>query len=165
MTSPHLPMIERMTDDEYHDLTINYSFLESHFGRILVASTEKGLCFIGFVDDEKKALDELKAHFPLAHIQKTPLPLHTQALEFFEKDISAPLHLHLHGTDFQLKVWEALLSIPRGHLRTYGKIAEQIGKTKAIRAVGTAIGSNPISLIIPCHRVVPSSGGTGNYHW
>lgn len=163
--------IEGMTPAEYKnggsELTINYSFADSHFGRLLVASTEKGVCYMVFYEDETTAFELLKSKFPNAkYVQK--LDLHQQnALFIFQNDWSKlqDIKLHLKGTDFQLKVWEALLKIPMGNLSTYGKIANELGSPKASRAVGTAIGSNPIAFLIPCHRVIQTSGTFGGYMW
>lgn len=163
--------IEGMTPAEYKnggsELIINYSFADSHFGRLLVASTEKGVCYMAFYEDETTAFELLKSKFPNAkYVQK--LDLHQQnALFIFQNDWSKlqDIKLHLKGTDFQLKVWEALLKIPMGKLSTYGKIAEELNNPNASRAVGTAIGSNPIAFLIPCHRVIQTSGTFGGYMW
>lgn len=163
--------IEGMTPAEYKnggsELTINYSFADSHFGRLLVASTAKGVCYMAFYEDETTAFELLKSKFPNAkYVQK--LDLHQQnALFIFQNDWSKlqDIKLHLKGTDFQLKVWEALLKIPMGKLSTYGKIAEELNNPNASRAVGTAIGSNPIAFLIPCHRVIQTSGTFGGYMW
>lgn len=163
--------IEGMTPGEYknggENLHINYSFAESPFGNIIVASTQKGICHIAFFDEEQKALENLKNQFPLASY-KQMLDLEQQnALFIFNHDWSklSQIKLHLKGTDFQLKVWETLLKIPMGKLCTYGSIAQQIKNPKASRAVGTAIGDNPVAFLIPCHRVIQSSGALGGYHW
>ncbi len=163
--------IEGMTPAEYKNggknLHINYSFAESPFGNLLVASTPKGVCYLGFAEDEPKALEDLQAKFPNARFQQKLDLLQQNALFIFQNDWSklGEIKLHLKGTDFQLKVWEALLKIPMGKLSTYGSIAEQIGNPKASRAVGTAIGSNPVAFLIPCHRVIQSSGVFGGYFW
>lgn len=163
--------IEGMTPAEYKNggknLHINYSFAESPFGAILVASTEKGVCYMAFENSEEKARDDLKLKFPNATFQRKSDLLQQNALFIFQKDWSEPaeIKLHLKGTDFQLKVWESLLKIPMGKLSTYGAIAGRIGNSKASRAVGTAIGSNPVAFLIPCHRVIQSSGMFGGYMW
>lgn len=163
--------IEGMTPGEYknkgENLTINYSFRESLFGKILIASTLKGICYMGFTDDENNTFSELEKHFPKAtYIQQTDEIQHS-ALRIYTHDWSkiSCVKLHLKGTDFQLKVWEALLKIPIGNLSSYGDIAKCINKPKASRAVGTAIGSNPIAFLIPCHRVIQSTGLIGGYMW
>ncbi len=163
--------IEGMTPAEYKNggknLHINYSFAESPFGNLLVASTPKGICYMAFAEEETKALEDLRAKFPNARFQQKLDLLQQNALSIFQNDWSklGEIKLHLKGTDFQLKVWETLLKIPMGKLSTYGAIAEQIGNPKASRAVGTAIGSNPVAFLIPCHRVIQSSGIFGGYMW
>lgn len=163
--------IEGMTPAEYKNggknLPINYSFAESLFGPLLVASTPKGVCHMAFGDDGEKALIGLKSKFPNAVLQRKLDLLQQNALFIFQNDWSEPkeIKLHLRGTDFQLKVWETLLKVPMGQLSTYGNIADQMGNPNASRAVGTAIGSNPVAFIIPCHRVIRSSGNIGGYMW
>jgi AraC family transcriptional regulator of adaptative response/methylated-DNA-[protein]-cysteine methyltransferase len=163
--------IEGMTPGEYknggENLNINYSFAESPFGHIIVASTQKGICHIAFTNDEHSGLETLKKQFPLANYQQM-LDLEQQnALYIFSHDWNklGQIKLHLKGTDFQLKVWETLLKIPMGKLTTYGSIARQLQNPNASRAVGTAIGDNPVAFLIPCHRVIQSSGALGGYHW
>lgn len=163
--------IEGMTPSEYKnkgkELLISYSFYKSKFGLLVLASTRKGLCFIHFVVDEKSGLDLLKDHFSNAEFLQKETPFHIKAKSIYSNDWEnvKELKLHLKGTDFQLKVWESLLKIPQGSLTTYGNIANDIDKPKASRAVGTAIGSNPIAFLIPCHRVIQSSGKLGGYMW
>lgn len=163
--------IEGMTPAEYKNggksLVINYSFAPSPFGSLLIASTEKGVCHMAFEEDKKKAFENLKENFPLAEFSPHTDPIQQSALAIFKNDqnLLPEIKLHLKGSDFQLKVWEALLKIPFGKLTTYGTIAETIGHTNASRAVGTAIGSNPIAFLIPCHRVIQSSGHISGYRW
>lgn len=163
--------IEGMTPGEYKNggeaLSINYSFAESPFGNILVASTAKGICYMAFADDEAQALEELSCHFPNASYKQVVDLIQQNALYIFTHDWRRldQVKLHLKGTAFQLKVWEALLKIPTGGLSTYKAIAEKIENPKAMRAVGSAIGQNPVAFIIPCHRVIQSAGKFGNYHW
>lgn len=163
--------IEGMTPGEYknkgENLTINYSLAESFFGRILVASTHKGICYMGFSDDKQMAFSELEKRFPRANFIQQTDEIQQNALQIYTQDWSKinKIKLHLKGTDFQLKVWEALLKIPTGNLTTYGNIANLIQKPKASRAVGTAIGNNPIAFLIPCHRVIQSTGIFGGYMW
>jgi AraC family transcriptional regulator of adaptative response/methylated-DNA-[protein]-cysteine methyltransferase len=163
--------IEGMTPGEYKNggeaLSINYSFAESPFGEILVASTPKGICYLAFIVDRELSLAELKAQFPHAGYKQTVDLIQQNALYIFSQDWSSlsDIKLHLKGTQFQLKVWEALLNIPMGRLSTYGAISEAIGNPGASRAVGSAIGSNPVAFLIPCHRVIRSTGETGGYHW
>lgn len=148
-------------------LTINYSFAETIFGNVIIATTPIGVCNLNFIDAEKTGLENLKLQFPHASFtQKTDL-LQQNALRFFSHDWSdlSKIKLHLKATDFQLKVWQFLLQIPLGNVSTYSSIAQKINKSKASRAVGTATGSNPVAFLIPCHRVIKSSGLTGEYHW
>ncbi len=163
--------IEGMTPAEYKNggknLEINYSFAESPFGNIIVASTQKGVCFMAFAEDETMGFNDLKNKFPNAAFSRKLDLAQQNALFIFQNDWSklSEIKLHLKGTDFQLKVWETLLKIPMGQLSTYGTIAHQIQKPNASRAVGTAIGSNPVAFLIPCHRVIQSSGIFGGYMW
>ncbi|HEY9364835.1 MAG TPA: methylated-DNA--[protein]-cysteine S-methyltransferase [Chitinophagaceae bacterium] len=163
--------IEGMTPGEYknggENLSINYSFAESPFGNILVAATAKGICHIAFADDDQEALQALKIKFPNATYKQRVDLLQQNVLYIFTHDWSKlhQIKLHLRGTEFQLKVWETLLKIPMGQLTTYGKIARQINIPTAARAVGTAIGDNPVAFLIPCHRIIQSTGIFGGYHW
>ncbi len=163
--------IEGMTPAEYKNggqsLFINYSFAESPFGNIIVASTHKGICYMAFAADDAAALQELKQKFPNAVFTQKLDMLQQNALFIFQNDWSRlqEIKLHLKGSDFQLKVWETLLKIPMGKLSTYGTIAAQIGNPDASRAVGTAIGHNPVAFLIPCHRIIQSSGNFGGYMW
>jgi AraC family transcriptional regulator of adaptative response/methylated-DNA-[protein]-cysteine methyltransferase len=163
--------IEGMTPGEYKNggasLTIHYSYAQTPFGDVIVASTAKGVCHIAFYDDQSEALATLQAKFPQARYVQFVDQLQQAALQIFRQDWRAldQVKLHLKGTDFQLKVWETLLTIPQGRLTTYGAIAGQLGKPKAGRAVGTAIGDNPVAFLIPCHRVIRATGALGGYHW
>jgi len=163
--------LEGMTPAEYQNggeqLTINYSFAPSIFGSLFIASTSKGICHLVFTENEDEALQNLRAKFPKAKFQAAMDLQQAQALQIFQRDTPNlnQIKLHLKGTEFQLKVWQSLLTIPMGALTTYGAIATQIENPKASRAVGTAIGSNPIAFLIPCHRVIQSSGVLGNYMW
>ena len=162
--------VEAMTPGEYKnqgkDLTIYYSYPETLFGTACIASTDKGICYLAF-GDSTIAYKELVEMFPRANFVHQEQLIHQTAVSFFKdpQDILQPLHLHIKGTDFQLKVWDALLKIPLGEFTTYSNIGNHINNPKASRAVGTAVGSNPVSFIIPCHRVIRSSGELGGYHW
>lgn len=163
--------IEGMSPAEYKNggknLTINYSFASSPFGYVIVASTHKGICHMAFADNEAQAFQVLQSHFPNAIFNRHVDVMQQNALFIFNHDWQKlpQIKLHLKGTDFQLKVWETLLKIPMGELSTYGKIAQQIDKPNASRAVGTAIGDNPIAFLIPCHRVIQATGKLGGYMW
>lgn len=163
--------IEGMTPGEYKNdgesLVIHYSFAETPFGDILIASTDKGICHISFVNDQREELDVLKSRFLKASFSQKTDMMQQNALQIFKKDWTdlPKIKLHLKGTAFQIKVWEALLKIPFGGVSTYSEIAKGIENDSASRAVGTAIGSNPVAFLIPCHRVIKSTGSFGQYHW
>ena len=162
--------IEGMTPGEYKNggesLAIYYSFAETPFGDVLLASTQKGICHIAFTEMGDAALQELKDRFPNAAFEQKTDILQQSALEVFKGTQNpANIKLHLKATPFQLKVWQALLRIPQGSLSTYSSIAQTILAPKAQRAVGTAIASNPVAFLIPCHRVIRSTGIIGEYHW
>ena len=164
--------IEGMTPGEYKEggknLNIRYKWAETVFGKILIASTQKGICHLSFLQDNDDSTEaELLRRFPAATLEQKSDPLQDQALKFFQDDWKNldRIKLHLKGTPFQIKIWQALLQIPAGALTSYLRIARQIGDLKASRAVGTAIGSNPIAYLIPCHRVITSAGQLGGYHW
>ena len=162
---------ESMTPGEYkkggENLSINYSFAESPFGKIIIASTPIGICHIAFEENENKAIEKLISQFPQAMYEMKQDSFQQKALNFFNSDWNKieQIKLHLKGTEFQLKVWQTLLTLPLGNLTTYGSIAHSINRPKASRAVGTAIGSNPIAFLIPCHRVIQQSGNLGGYMW
>lgn len=163
--------IEGMTPGEYKNggesLSINYSFVESPFGDIIVAATPKGICHMAFADDPEDAFRILKEKFPNAGYSQMVDTIQQNAIFIFTQDWSklGEIKLHLKGTDFQLKVWETLLKIPMGKLNSYSDIASKLNNPNASRAVGTAIGNNPVAFLIPCHRVIHSSGELGGYHW
>lgn len=163
--------IEGMTPGEYknggENLAINYSYAESPFGNIMVASTPKGICHIAFADSEAEGLATLQKIFPNATYKSMVDMIQQNALYIFKHDWSKlnEIKLHLKGTDFQIKVWETLLKIPVGKLSTYGNIASSMGQPTASRAVGSAVGDNPVAFLIPCHRVIQSTGEFGQYHW
>lgn len=163
--------IEGMSPGEYKnggaELTIHYHFASTPFGPVLVASTHRGICAMHFADNREQTLQLIKDQFPKATFLEQEDSFHQQALTFFSRDQSNPtsIKLHIKGTPFQLKVWQMLLTIPEGRVTSYGTIAQQIEHPKAHRAVGTAIGQNPVSFLIPCHRVIQSSGALGGYMW
>lgn len=163
--------IEGMTPATYKqggkNLTIKYRFAESPFGEMLVASTQKGICHLGFVEKDVDALAALKQQLPEARYIQAEDAHQDPALALLQGEQSdlQSIKLHLKGTAFQIKVWQALLSIPQGGLSSYGEIAQRIGNNKASRAVGSAIGANPIAFLIPCHRVIQASGQFGGYRW
>lgn len=163
--------IEGMTPGEFKNrgasLVINYSFGSSPFGRILVASTPKGICHLEFVENEQQAETSMLNHFPDAEFTPKHDQLQQQAIAIFQEDWQqvGKIKLHLKASPFQLKVWHALLKIPSGSLASYGDIARHIAQPTSSRAVGNAIGNNPVAYLIPCHRVIQASGSLGNYRW
>jgi AraC family transcriptional regulator, regulatory protein of adaptative response / methylated-DNA-[protein]-cysteine methyltransferase len=163
--------LEAMTPGEYRHggaaLALSYSFGDSPFGVYLVASTNKGICKLVFVEDEKAALAELHQEWPNAAFAAEITAAHAQVARFFARDFppTGRLHLHLKGTPFQLKIWESLLRVPEGELRTYAQLAEAAENGAAVRAAGTAIGANPVAYLIPCHRVIRGTGVLRQYRW
>lgn len=146
---------------------IHYGFFTSPFGKVVVASTERGICHLAFCANEKEGSEELVLQYPNARFFERPEPVHQDAMAVISHDKVHPheIKLHLKGSSFQLKVWEALVQIPAGQLTSYGQVANLIQRPKAFRAVGTAVGENAVAYIIPCHRVIQSSGALGQYHW
>ena len=162
--------LEAMTPGEYRHggaaLVIHYNGGDSPFGRYFVAATPKGICKLIFVEEEAAALAELRQEWPNATLVAAPTTAHTQVAQFFGRHFTPTnrLHLHLKGTAFQIKIWESLLRIPEGGLRTYSQVA-RAAESAAVRAVGTAIGANPVGYLIPCHRVIRQTGELGQYRW
>ncbi len=160
---------EAMSPGEYArkgaGLRIHYGWFDSPFGRLLAMGTDKGLCGLAFAQEcgDAVAYADLSARWPAAEFSEAPALIAPWVAAAF----GAPgdTRLHLIGAPFQIKVWEALLAIPSGHVTTYSEIAGAIGNPRAVRAVGTAVGRNPVSWLIPCHRALRKSGGLGGYHW
>jgi AraC family transcriptional regulator of adaptative response/methylated-DNA-[protein]-cysteine methyltransferase len=151
-------------------LKILYGFHPSPFGHALVMITDRGLAGLAFADDgeENKALDDMRARWPDADYVNDQAATAPYASRIFSPENwrpDTPLRVVFIGTDFQIRVWETLLRIPLGKLSTYSDIATHLGKPDASRAVGTAVGRNPISFVVPCHRVLGKSGGLCGYHW
>ena len=161
--------IEGMTPGEYKNggagLRIDWQLVPSPYGNVLVANTAKGICFLSFADDPAAETARLRALFPNAELRNSGTPMQAQALRALQHPPKQPIALHIKGTPFQLKVWQALLNIPSGQLADYGTLARRIGHPNACRAVGTAVGSNPVAVLIPCHRVIRQTGMTGGYRW
>ena len=149
---------------------ITYGIHNTVIGKVVLAQSEKGLCWLGFMVDGYKGngLERLIKFYPEAKFVQdddaTSILL-DRVLEAWEYDRMDTILLDLRGTDFQKAVWNALIAIPKGQTRTYGEVAKKVGRPMASRAVGTAVGENPVSLIVPCHRVVQQSGKIGNYGW
>jgi len=148
-------------------LTIFWGWFESPFGPSLVMGTDKGICGIGFAGETsaEDTMADLVSRWPKAAYVEDPMRLRPWVLTAFGVQQQGEVPLYMIGAPFQIKVWEALMQIPSGHVTTYSEIAETIGHPKAVRAVGTAVGRNPISYLIPCHRALRKSGGLGGYHW
>ncbi len=147
---------------------ISYSLYDTaDLSQLFIASTQYGVCFLAPLSSIQLGIAELKEQYPRAIISHKETKVQEQVVSFFNEEhhIQKKIPLHLIGTNFQLKVWNALLAIPIGNKTTYQSIAKQIGHAKAFRAVGTAIGKNPISLLVPCHRVIRSDGKLGGYRW
>jgi AraC family transcriptional regulator of adaptative response/methylated-DNA-[protein]-cysteine methyltransferase len=147
-------------------VTIRYGLHASPFGKCLIAVTERGICHFGFVQTtEGDAIDNLVTEWQNARMIEDRVFTAPLVEPIFNLDSRGRLNIHLRGTNFQLKVWEALLQIPTGAVTTYEGLAERIGKPTAARAVGTAVGHNPIAVLIPCHRVIRKAGEFGNYRY
>jgi AraC family transcriptional regulator, regulatory protein of adaptative response / methylated-DNA-[protein]-cysteine methyltransferase len=151
-------------------LTMSYGFHDCPFGRALILVTSEGLAGLAFADEgqEKSALADMTSRWPEATYKENPAATAPYARRIFEAahwKPDQPLRIVFIGTDFEIRVWETLLRIPFGKASTYSDIAAHLGKPSAARAVGTAIGKNPISFVVPCHRVLGKSGGLCGYHW
>lgn len=152
------------------DTEISHAFSSSPFGECLLATTPKGICFLGFTDSGTRndALHQLSCHWPGARLSKNQSAIDPLAERIFHSTPAANvghLPLHLKGTAFQAEVWRALLGIPRGTLVCYQDVARWIGRESAYRAVANAIAANPVSYLIPCHRVIRKSGNIHQYRW
>ncbi len=151
-------------------LNIQYGFHDCPFGRALILITSEGLAGLAFADHgkEKSALADMTARWPEATYVENQQATAAYAKRIFESERwkpDQPLKIVFIGSDFEIRVWETILRIPFGKASTYSDIASHIGKPKAARAVGSAVGKNPISFVVPCHRVLEKSGGLGGYHW
>lgn len=146
-------------------LIIRYGWFDSPFGQALAMGTDKGLCGLAFTAQTGRdaAMCDMCARWPMARFTHDQAPLFKWVDAAFAQ--SGQADLHLIGAPFQIKVWEALLTIQSGYVSTYSEIAQAIGAPRAMRAVGTAVGRNPVSWLIPCHRALRKSGGLGGYHW
>jgi len=164
---PHLGMKARDYRAGGKGQTIRFGCFVTPLGTVLAAATEKGLCSIKLGDDAAKLRRLLAEEFSQADLVEDALhELKGKILAFIAGEASlARIPLDIRGTVFQRRVWEALRRIPRGETRTYGDIARTIGKPRAVRAVGSACGANPVALVVPCHRAVRSDGGLGGYAW
>ncbi|QQA43450.1 methylated-DNA--[protein]-cysteine S-methyltransferase [Pelagovum pacificum] len=161
---------EAMSPGDYargaEGLTIRWGWFESPFGPALVMGTDRGICGIAFAAETgpEPAMADLVARWPDATYVEDPTALRAWAETAFGIG-AGEVPILLSGRPLQIKVWEALLRIPSGHVTTYSELAHAVGNPKAVRAVGTAVGRNPVSFLIPCHRVLRKSGELGEYHW
>ena len=148
---------------------IGYSIIDSILGRLLVAGTRHGLCFAALGDSDRAIISELRGDYPIALIQRDDALAgewaRVIANNFVDGSSILNLPLDIRGTPFQRSVWDQLRAIPRGETRSYTEIARRIGRPRAIRAVGTANGANPVAIVIPCHRALRASGHLGGYRW
>jgi AraC family transcriptional regulator of adaptative response/methylated-DNA-[protein]-cysteine methyltransferase len=165
---------EAMTPGDYKTggsgLSMSYGFHPSPFGEVVVVATGRGLAGLGFVDDgdREAALADMRRRWPRAAYVEAPAETEPLARRIFEPGLwrpETPLRVVLIGTDFEVRVWRTLLGVPLGRATTYSAIAERIGKPSACRAVGAAVGKNPVSFVVPCHRVLGRSGALTGYHW
>ncbi len=150
--------------------TITYGLHDTPLGKIVIAQSCKGLCWLGFMVKGYKGdgFERMQEFFPNSDLVRDDQNTHQIAervMQAWDQDTLNDIKLDLRGTEFQKDVWKALLHIPKGQVISYGDVANDIGRPKASRAVGSAVGENPVSLIVPCHRVVQASGGLGNYGW
>jgi len=151
-------------------IEVDYGFTATPFGEALIAETKRGVCHLSFVDQGRNAAHEvLKSQWPNAKQRRDDARIAKLAAKIFTSDpvetSNRRLRTFVQGTQFQLRVWRALLQVPVGSLTTYGRLAEAMGQSQAARAVGSAVGANPIAFIIPCHRVIRETGALGHYHW
>lgn len=149
---------------------ITYGFFDTPMGEMVIGTSDKGLCWLGFMVEGYKGngLTRMKAHFKDAEFvrdNKEIADIGETILHAWEHGEEHLIPIDLRGTPFQNSVWQALLDIKRGEVKSYGDVANDLGMPKAARAVGTAVGDNPVSLIVPCHRVLQKSGRIGNYGW
>jgi len=150
------------------DAEIGYAIGESRLGRVLIAATPRGLCSVILGDSDRQLTRELRTQFPLAKIQpeKRVESMLGQVLsQFTEHPASLDLPLDLRATAFQMRVWEALRRIPRGETRSYSQLAQSLGQPTAVRAVARACATNPVAVVVPCHRVIGSDGRLTGYRW
>ncbi|CTQ58701.1 methylated-DNA--[protein]-cysteine S-methyltransferase [Roseibium album] len=165
---------EAMTPGDYRargeGVQIVYGFHPSPFGQVLILATDKGLAGLGFADpgEEQSALEDMCERWPAAIYSHDQDATSSYAQRVFDPDKwceDQPLNVVMIGTDFEIRVWQTLLKIPMGQATTYSDVAASIGNPKASRAVGSAVGRNPISFVVPCHRVLAKGGQIGGYHW
>ena len=167
----HFINLEAITPGEYKNsgvgLKINYGVHQTKFGNTFIAVTERGICQLSFMDDNDDSIyvNELQECWSSACISRSKKITKPFIDSVFSINNEQPISIFVKGTNFQINVWKALLKIPYGNLTTYGRLAKSIGNPNASRAVGTAVGANPVSILIPCHRVIRSTGVIGEYRW
>lgn len=167
----HFVAMESVTPGQFksggESLVIRWGVHPSPFGDMFVAATARGVCRLGFVDGEgvEAPLADLRHDWPEAEMEETDRATGALASRVFAPGDGGRPPLHVRGTNFQINVWKALLRLPPGTVCSYGQLAASLGQPRAARAVGTAVGANPVACLIPCHRVIRSAGGTGKYHW
>lgn len=164
--------LEAVTPSEYRErgsgIHIHYGFHHAPFGNCLIGVTERGICWLSFLavdEDQKNAIEEMKLYWHNSVFHEDPKLTKTFVDQIFQRAPQKKLHLFVKGTNFQIKVWEALLRIPTGEVTTYQDIARSIQNPNAVQAVGSAVGSNHIAYLIPCHRVIRKDGVLGQYRW
>lgn len=165
----HFVTLDAVTPGEFRrggaGIEVAYGFHDSPFGTVLLATTPRGICFLAFAeDDDARALSELAQTWPGAQLRKDAATTAPFAAQLGAR-AATPLRVCVSGTNFQVQVWRALLRIPEGSLTTYAALAAAVGRPSATRAVANAVGANPISWLIPCHRVIRTSGALGGYRW
>ncbi|WP_454009194.1 bifunctional transcriptional activator/DNA repair enzyme AdaA [Aeromonas sp. Marseille-Q7275] len=169
----HFVQLEAVTPGEYKQrgagLVIDHGVHDTPFGQAFVALTPRGVCNFSFLDDQapQTPLAALAQRWPAAELRDAPSRTQSVIHTMFDgsKTPDRPISLHVSGTNFQVSVWRALLEIPPAKVVSYAQVASAIGNPKAARAVGLAVGANPVALMIPCHRVIQQNGKLGGYHW
>lgn len=163
---------EALSPGEYkrkgEGLRLRYGLHEGPFGRFLLAASPRGICGLAFADDEALELSRMRERWPMAEFvrdQAATRPLAEAVFSPVKKPGQAPLRLHIAGTNFQVKVWEALMTAPPGGLLSYNDVARLIGERSCARAIGNALAANPLAFLIPCHRVIRASGAFNDYRW
>ncbi len=164
----HFVSIEAMSPGEYKSggagLRVTYGFAQTPFGTMLVATTTRGIAMLEFLEPAG-AFDPRDTTLANAHFERDDRVAERLAPKLFGGGTGDPIRVHVRGTNFQLRVWNALLHVPEGAVRTYGQLAASMGEPDSARAVGNALARNPVALLIPCHRVIASTGIVGNYKW
>lgn len=169
----HFVHLEAVTPGEYKmggaGLTIEYAIHDTPFGKAFIATTPRGICSFAFLENTEidGHLSELHKKWPYAILHENPRSTLAVTKAMFEEGqvLTRPISLYVSGTNFQINVWKALLQIPPAMVVSYSQVADAIGHPNSARAVGLAVGNNPVAFLIPCHRVIQQSGGLGGYHW